>query len=149
MLNSDLIVGFGTLGLAVVAFLATRDLSRLGGVFVDFTLWALLILSILEIAKGFMSPDRIRFFESKDERTNILVGLGILAGYIVLLPLVGFLPSSLLFFTVLNLYLGDERITRPAVLKSLGLAAVVVATFNILFCVVLEVPLPKGVLFCG
>lgn len=147
MLNSDLIVGASTLVLAGVAWWATRDLSLFGGVFVNFTLWALLIFSLMELVKGFVKPEMIAFFESREERNNVVAGLGILGGYLVLLPFVGFLPSSLLFFTVMNSYLGEHKLTRGSILRSVLLSMVVVAVFYIVFKYVLEVPLPKGSLF--
>jgi amino acid transporter len=147
MFNSDHIIGVITLILAAVAYFATRDLSLLGGVFVDFTLWALVIFSVLEIIKGFVKPERINFFESKDEQHNIIVGLVILCVYLALLPFVGFLPSSLLFFAVMNLYLDEERLSRRGICKSVLLSVVVVAVFYLVFKQVLEVPLPQGSLF--
>ncbi|WP_461209833.1 tripartite tricarboxylate transporter TctB family protein [Desulfocurvus sp. DL9XJH121] len=147
MLNSDLLVGSGSLILAAIAYFVTRDLSRLGGVFVNFTLWAMVILGVLEVLKGFIKPERITFFESKGERDNIIIGLCILGGYLVLLPLVGFLPSSLLAFVVMNLYLSDVKLSQKEIFKSVALAVVIVAAFYLVFSQVLEVPLPKGMLF--
>jgi hypothetical protein len=147
MLNSDLIVGIFTLILAGITYFVTRDLSRLGGVFVNFTLWAMVVLSVLELIKGFVKPDKVKFFESRDERDNVIIGLIILGGYLVLLPFVGFLPSSLLFFAVMNLYLSHEKLTQKRVFKSVLLSVVVVAVFYMVFKHVLEVPLPEGSLF--
>jgi len=147
MLNTDIIVGCGTLVLAGVAWWATRDLSRFGGVFVNFTLWALVIFSLLELAKGFIKPEKVKFFESREERNNVITGLALLGGYLTLLPFVGFLPSSLLFFAVMNLYLAHEKLTTGRILKSVALSVVVVAVFYLTFKHVLEVPLPKGSLF--
>lgn len=147
MLNTDIIVGTFTLVLAGVTYFVTRDLSRLGGVFVNFTLWAMVVLSVLELIKGFVKPEKVKFFQSRDERDNVIVGLVILGGYLVLLPLVGFMPSSLLFFAVMNLYLSHEKLTRKRVFKSVLLSVVVVAVFYMVFKHVLEVPLPKGSLF--
>lgn len=147
MLNSDLIVGISTLVLAGIAWSVTRDLSKLGGVFVDFTLWAIVVLSLLELIKGVVTPEKIKFFESRDERDNVVVGVGILAGYLALLPFVGFLPSSLLFYAVMNLYLSHEKLTRGGIIKAVLLSMVVVAVFYVVFKQVLEVPLPKGSLF--
>lgn len=147
MINSDIVVGATTLILAGVAFFATRELSLLGGVFVNFTLWALLVFSLLELVKGFVKPEKIKFFESIEERHNVTIGLIILGAYLLILPFVGFLPSSLVFFTVMNLYLGQEPVTKSGLARSVLLSAVVVAVFYVVFKQVLEVPLPKGSLF--
>ena len=147
MLNSDIIVGASTLFLAGVAWWATRDLSMFGGVFVNFTLWALVAFSLMELVKGVVKPERIEFFQSKEERNNVVVGLSILGGYLTLLPFVGFLPSSLLFFAVMNCYLGEQKLTMGVILRSVLLSVIVVAVFYVLFKHVLEVPLPPGMLF--
>ncbi len=147
MLNTDLIVGSCTLVLAGLAYWVTRDLSHFGGIFVDFTLWAMLVLSLLQLAKGFIKPEKVTFFDTSDERNNVLVGLGILGGYLTLLPFVGFLPSSLLFFAVMNLYLSPERLTRRSIVQSVLLSVGVVAVFYVVFKHGLSVPLPKGSLF--
>lgn len=101
-LNADLIVGAVSLGLAALVYFSTRDLSKLGGVFVDYVLVALTALAVLTIAKGFIKPERIRFFESAVERNNVLVGIGILLLYLIFLPLAGFLPSSYAFYFCFN-----------------------------------------------
>lgn len=147
MINSDIVVGVGTLILAGIAYFMTRDLSSLGGVFVNFTLWAMVVFAVLELIKGFVKPEKIKFFESREERDNVIVGLVILLVYLGMLPFVGFLPSSLLFFAVMNLYLGHEPLTAKRIAKSTALSLVVVIIFYLTFKGVLEVPLPQGSLF--
>jgi amino acid transporter len=81
-LNADLIIGIVSLGLAALVYFSTRELSKLGGVFVDYTLVALTALALLTTAKGLVKPERIRFFESVVERNNVLVGICILLLYL-------------------------------------------------------------------
>ncbi len=147
MINTDIVVGLGSLILAGAAYFATRDLSKLGGIFVDFTLWAILIFSLLELIKGFVKPEKVNLFKSREERNNVFAGLALLGGYLAILPFVGFLPSSLLFYAVMNLYLGEERLSTARICKSVLLSIVVVAVFYVTFKYMLEVPLPKGMLF--
>jgi len=147
MLNSDFIVGFFSLLLAALFWFFTRDLSVLGGLFVNYVLVILTILGLLVTIKGFVKPERIRLFESVVERNNVLIGTGILLGYLIILPFVGFLPSSFLFFLVMTVYLGEDRFTTRNIVQSALLSAVVVTLFYLIFKHVLEVPLPKGSLF--
>ena len=58
-LNADLIIGIVSLGLAALVYFSTRELSKLGGVFVDYTLVALIALALLTTAKGFIKPERV------------------------------------------------------------------------------------------
>lgn len=144
-INSDFVVGIFALILAGVVFFSTRELSRLGGVFVNYVLIALTALAVLVIGKGFLKPDHIRFFETTMERNNVLVGIVILLLYLVFLPIVGFLPASFVFYFCFNLYLADERFSTRNIVASALLTAVVVTAFYIVFHNFLEVPLPESI----
>ena len=143
-MNADLIVGAVSLGLALLVYFSTRELSKLGGVFVDYILVALTVLAVITIIKGFTKPERIRFFESTVERNNVLVGICILLLYLIFLPYTGFLPSSYAFYFCFNLYLADERFTTKNIFSSAALTIVVVSVFYFIFHHFLEVPLPEG-----
>lgn len=149
LLNSDLIVGLFSLGLAALAYFNTRHLSKLGGVFVDYVLWAMAILGAIIVIKGFIKPERVRFFESAIERNNVAIGVGILLLYLIFLPLAGFLASSYVFYFCFNLYLADERFTTKNILFSALLTGVVVTAFYFIFKEFLGVPLPVSSWFDG
>lgn len=149
LLNADLIIGLVCSAITAVVFFATRDLSKLGGVFVNYMLVALGTLSLIVLVKGFVKPERIKFFQSAIERNNVLTGVTILAIYLAVMPFVGFLPSSFVFYTVFSLYLSEARLTTGSIVKTTVLSALVVLFFYLIFHKVLEVPLPVGVLFGG
>ena len=144
MLNADLIVGTVSLALSALVYFSTRELSKLGGVFVDYVLVALTVLAVLTLIKGFVKPERIEFFESALERNNVLVGIIILLIYLILLPLIGFLPASYAFYFCFNLYLANERFSTKNIVSSIILTAIVVTAFYFIFHNFLEVPLPEG-----
>lgn len=144
MLNTDLIVGVFGIALAAVAYLFTRNIGPLGKVFVDYVLIAISFLSVLIVSKGFIRPERARFFESVVERNNILAGLLILGLYLFFMPRIGFLPASYIFFLVLSLYLTDDRLALKRILQAAVLSAIVVTGFYLVFRNVLGVPLPVG-----
>lgn len=143
MINSDLVVGVSSLLIGGIVYFVTRDLSHFGGVFVNYVLTVLCFLSVVEIIKGFIKPEYIRFFESVAERNNIFIGIAMLAVYLFFLPLVGFLPSSFVFYAAMSLYLTEERSTKTVV-QCVLMSAVVVSLFYVVFKLGLEVPLPKG-----
>ena len=76
LFNSDIIVGLFTAALTVLVYFVTRDLSRLGGIFTNYILVIMGALSLVVLVKGFIKPERIKFFESAMERHNILIGIG-------------------------------------------------------------------------
>ncbi|MGD9368488.1 MAG: tripartite tricarboxylate transporter TctB family protein [Desulfobacteraceae bacterium] len=143
-LNSDLIIGTFSLALGALVYFSTRELSRLGGVFVDCVVIALAVLAVLVIIKGLIKPEYIQFFESVVERNNVIVGVCILLLYLIALPIVGFLPSSYAFYFCFNLYLADQRFTKKNILSSMLLTAVVVTAFYFIFSGFLDVPLPRS-----
>ena len=118
MLNSDLIIGFAGLIIAGVAYYVTRDLSFLGGVFINYTLVIIVSLAALMILKGFIKPEKLHFFESAIERNNIITGVGILAVYLFFMPKIGFLPASYIFYLILSLYLSEDRLSKRNILVS-------------------------------
>ena len=143
--NTDLAIGFVTLAAALVAFVNTRDLSPFGGLFVEHCTIALVVLGLLTIAKGFVRPERGAFFESSAERNRVLAGTGILAGYLFLLPYLGFALSSVCFYFVMQRSLRTEATgARSTVLAALTAVVVTGALYG-LFHYVLLVPLPTGV----
>ena len=144
LLNSDIIIGVFTAALTILVYFVTRDLSRLGNIFVNYVLTVMGCLSVIVLVKGFIRPEKLKFFESAMERNNILVGVVILLIYLIVLPLAGFLPSSYCFYFVFNLYLAEERFTLRNILTSALLTFLVVTGFYVVFHYFLEVPLPVG-----
>lgn len=145
LFNADLIVGGFTAALALFVFLVTRDVSRLGIVFIDAVLVIMGILSASILVKGFVKPERLKFFVSATERNNVLTGVAILLVYLVFLPLVGFLLASYVFYFAFNTYLADEdRFQTRNLIQSAIISIVVVTVFYFVFHDFLEVPLPTG-----
>jgi len=147
MINADIIIGISCLVIAGVVFAVTRDLSQLGGVIIDYTLIAVVVLSLLMLIKGFLKPQKLAFFESRGERNNVVIGLVILLAYLALMPLVGFLPSSYLFYAIFNMYLGEDIWSRKNIIYSVLISFIVVTFFYLIFRFVLSVPLPQGIWF--
>jgi len=147
MFNADLIIGFSSMAITAVVYFVTRELSKLGGLFIDYTLMATSVLSVFEIFMGFYKPEKIRFFDTIEEQRNIVTGLIILAIYLVALPLIGFLFSSYGFYFAFNLFLSENRWEKKSVLQSGVLSLIVVTMFYFVFSSILAVPLPKASLF--
>ena len=144
MLNADRIIGFFSLAFGGVIFAVTRDLSYLGGVFVNYVLIAIFFLAIIMIVKSFTKPEKLHFFDSLVERNNILIGLIILLIYLFFMPKVGFLPASYIFYACFNVYLAEDRWTTKNIIQSVAISAIVVTFFFLIFHFFLAVPLPIG-----
>jgi hypothetical protein len=144
-LNADLLVSVGTALLAAVIYFVTRELSALGGVFIDSVLAALAFLSLAVFIKGLVNPEKVRFFESAIERNNVLAGIAILVIYIIVIPVIGFLAASYIFYFCFNLYLSDgDRLRVANLTQSFLISLVVVTIFYIIFHHMLGVPFPEA-----
>ena len=144
MINANFWIGIFCGGLALLVYFVTRDLSRLGGVYVNFVLAAMGVLSLIIMVRGLMKPERIRIFSSSEERNNVIIGVVILTIYLILLPIIGFLPSSYLFYFCFNLYLADNRFGFSNIVRSILLSIIIVTLFYFVFHHFLEVPLPES-----
>lgn len=144
MLNSDLIVSIFCILFGSLVYYVTRDLSHLGGVFINYLLIVIAFLSIAVFIKGVVKPERIKFFRDHVERNSVVSGIGILGVYLGFMPFVGFLPSSYVFYAVFNLYLAEEPLSRKNIIQSTLLSALVVTLFYLIFYYILQVPLPTG-----
>ena len=104
----------------------------------------LALLSLVTIAKGIIKPDKSAFFTSLAERNRVLTGLAILAGYLLLMPYLGFVLSSFCFYFVMHSALRDEHGGITGIVRTLVLSGVVITVMYLLFHHVLSVPLPSG-----
>lgn len=144
MIKADLFIGIITLIIAAIVWVVTRDLTFLGTVFVDASLWILGFLGAFLCIKGVVRPERLRFFESAVERDNILIGVALLIAYLLLMPKVGFLLASCMLYTAFNWYLSNDRSSTKEIIRSVVLSLIVVTGFYLIFYYILQVPLPKG-----
>lgn len=147
--NSDLIGGVLGLGLAGAFFLAREaNWSFWSAVFPNVVIAVIATLSALLMIKAFVRPAMLPLFAEGSLRHMVVVAVVLLAWSVAFYRL-GTLVSSFLGFTVLALYLarGTARLgTRQLVI---GIVVIVteLTVFYVIFTRVLNVPLPRGVLF--
>jgi hypothetical protein len=144
MLNSDIIVSSACLVIAAIVYYVTRELSHLGGVFINYLLVVIVFFSIIIFIKGLIKPEKITFFKNSLERNSVVIGIIILMIYLGFMPFSGFLPASYVFYAVFNLYLGDDPFSKKNILQSVVLSIIVVTLFYLIFYHLLQVPLPMG-----
>ena len=140
-------VAAGFASLAAYLLTESQDMTAMGSVFPTTISAAMLVFSLVLIVRNVLAarplaaaPDGMGS-ESTSRRLGFMVAM---AGWIVLLPIVGFYVSSLLGFLVI-LILASHEPARPktwAVLILFGVA--VVTGFYLLMARVLLIPLPRG-----
>jgi putative tricarboxylic transport membrane protein len=136
-------VGFIVLG--VFAFLATEDYSDLGSVFPQTISGLIVVLAVVYIILSIRKP-RGAPEQAGGSRGRQLAVAVVMVGWAFTLQPIGFLTSSAIAF-VLLLMVGHygSWSSRLAILYA-GAAFLVLGSLYLLFAVVLQVPLPEGML---
>jgi len=136
-LNSDLIMGLTALSIAAIVWVRSLGLSHFGNVFIR-------VLAITALIKSIVKPDRNRFFKSPQERQRILLAMSLLAGYVLLIPIAGFIMASILFYLLMAITLQTQPLSWKNIAWLILQAGVVIAILYLLFSGLLQVPLPVG-----
>ena len=145
--NANTLMGIAALVIAAIVVYKTLDLSLHGAIFDRAGAVVLACLGVTMLAMGYWRPTALQFFESTAERSRVLTGLLILVLYLMLLPYLGFIIASCIFYFVLQVYLLDAPRRLSNLVTAAALAVAVVIALYLLFHRVLLVPLPPGVLF--
>jgi len=146
-INADVLVGFITLCLITVVFWSTRGLSFYGVIFVNFCMFCSAIFGLAIISKGFVKPNKIDLFKNSIERNRVSLGFSFIAAFIILMPIVGFLVSSMIFIVIMQTFLTGTSLTLRSATISFGQAVLITIVAYYLFSTILMVPLPMGVIF--
>lgn len=120
--------------------------SPAGGLFPLLASLFLVVLAGLITVKSFLTKDLgetspAPFFPSKQAFLRILAGLISLLGFMYLLPIIGFGPSTFVFIFFLSRFLGKYSLKTSLVFS---LTTAVSAYY--LFQVWLKIPMPPGII---
>lgn len=143
-LNSDLIMGIVAMLIAAIVWTKSYGLSHYGNVFIRSAASVLIVLAAIALLKGFIKPDKNRFFESIEERKRIVQALCILVVYVVLIPITGFILASVCFYLLLAMTLQTQPVSFKSSILLVMQSAMVVGVLTLLFSRLLQVPLPAG-----
>ena len=143
---SDRILAIIMAAVAVGAIVSSRDISVMASVFPRTIAVVLLILSLILLVKAFV----VRSWAASHEGGHVgrrLWLVGIILAWAFTLNWLGFLTSSLFGTVALTLVAHfHEWDTRRALIYGLSLLATI-GFFYGLFAILLDVPLPEGVLW--
>lgn len=148
---SPVVMGVGVL-LCVIAcgvimtahnFPATAIETDIGaGAFPRFYAGALIVLAVLLVASDWLTNRATDVHHEPSHYGRVAAGVGIVAGYIVLLSFVGYLIATPLFLMALMIIMNLRRLWL-----TLLLAIAITLILWLLFSMALQVPLPVGSLF--
>lgn len=147
-LNTTLVSGLLGLLIAAVFWFSREDLSRLSIIFPRAVLLIMAVVSLALVIRGLMKPDSSPIFAEGDNRRILVTGATLFA-WVLAIPRLGFIVTSVTTFTFLTWYLAVA--SRPVSLARLGVWLVIVIVevtgFYLIFTRLLHVPLPRGVFF--
>lgn len=146
MKKADRISSLIILGICAYFFVEARDFSQLSGLFPKVVLVILASMSIMLFVATFIRKDDGSVFDSASFRhLPSLFSLLLMVCWGILIPVSGFLVTSLVFFSLITVYL-DRNTTGRKKLGRIALVMGVTLAFFLFFTQVLYVPFPRGFL---
>ncbi len=145
MLTSENIFSAFLLVVCAVAWNSLANVTYYGAFFPKVIIVVLAFFTIIQLIIGIRKPKHIKIFDGDRQIYMFAMFLGMIV-YVRLMPILGFLLTSMLFMAVFFWFLGEDRSPKNAV-KTTLLAVVVSTGFYTLFANVFLVPLPKGIFF--
>lgn len=145
--RGGLLFAAGFIGLALVALWQSRDMTTLGAVFPRTFAVAMLVLAVAYIVRQWLRPGSAGSDPPGGSLLRRTLLVAVLAGWILALPWLGFIVTSLVSFVLLSLVAAFEPWNWRRTLIHLAVAGITVAGFYYLFARLLLVPLPEARLF--
>lgn len=143
--NTDLISGF--IGLAITVFFKyfQEEVNRLSIMFPNAVLIILGCISLSLIVKGFVKPTKSQIFVTGSNLRWIVTGV-LFFSWAIFIDILGFLVSTISFFTLIVLYLSRTqlKVTKGRFLIWFIVIVAEVLFFYFIFSEVLHAPLPEG-----
>lgn len=143
--NTDLISGL--IGLSITAFFKyfQEDVNRLSIMFPNAVILILGCISLSLIIKGFLRPAKSPIFVTGSNVRWLVTGI-LFFGWAIMIDVLGFLVSTITFFTLIVLYLSRTqlRVTKGKFVIWFIVIVIEILVFYYIFSEVLHAPLPEG-----
>ena len=144
MKRTDRISSLVILAVCALFFFQSREFSPLSGLFPRTVLVILAGLALLLFLSTFRRKKDGGVFDAAAFRhLPSLVGLALMIAWGVLIPVIGFLVTSLVFFPLITVYL-DRGLPARRLFGRIGIALALTVVFYVFFTRVLYVPFPEG-----
>ena len=146
MKRADRISSLAILGLCIYFFIEAGDFTPLSGLFPKVVIFLLGGLSLLLFIVTFIRKDNGETFDSASFRhIPSLLSLLLMIVWGILIPVIGFLVTSLIFFPLITVYL-DRKTSGRKKLGRIALVEGLTVVFYLFFTRFLYVPFPEGFL---
>lgn len=149
MKNADRISALIILGVCALFFAEARDFSPYSALFPRVIIIILAVLALLLLIHSYARPEAGKVFDRNEitvKYLTVLASLLLMIAWTVFVSLLGFLTSSIIFFSLLTIILDRKHKQPLQILKKVGLVAVIVTGIFLIFSRLLYVPFPGGLL---
>ncbi|MGD9062745.1 MAG: tripartite tricarboxylate transporter TctB family protein [Desulfobacterales bacterium] len=147
-INTEIASGFIGLILTAVFFFALEDISWMSIIFPRTMVYLMAFISAILVVMGLVRPSRRQIF-SVGSNTRWLVTGALFFLWVLLMPVLGFFVSTVVFMTAIVGYLARARmhVTIGKLIVWVPIIIAEVTFFYLIFTKVLYVPLPEGLFF--
>ena len=145
-MNSDRLAAIFLLSICGVLWYEVLPYSMLASFFPKIVIGVLALLSLILLFRSFIKGEKRWLFQDIDKK-YIIFAVAILAVWIGTIPVLGFLISSIVFFTTLVWLMGKKKKSISSIVLALIIVCCIVSVFYFIFKEILLVPLPGGMLF--
>jgi hypothetical protein len=145
--TADRVAALALLGACVYAWLASRTFSPLSALFPRVVVVILGALALLLFVLSFLRPGRGKVFVLvHGNALPVALSVVMMTAWVALIPVLGFLVTSLLLFSLLTVVL-ERKARRPRqILVRVAMVCAVTVVFYFFFDRLLLVSFPRGVL---
>ena len=147
-INTEITSGFIGLILTALFFFALEDISWMSIIFPRTMVYIMALISAILVVRGFVKPSRAAIFSVGSNTRWMVTGI-LFFLWVLLMPVLGFFVSTVVFMTAIVGYLARSRM-RLTVGKFIVWVPIIIAEvtfFYLIFTKVLYVPLPEGMFF--
>lgn len=147
-INTLITSGIVGLLLTAVFFFNLENISWMSIGFPKTVVYIMGVVSVILVVLGFVKPSRSQIFSVGSNLRWIVTGV-LFFLWVLFMPALGFYVSSVIFMTVIVVYLAQARskVTMRQFLVWFPIVIAEVTFFYLIFTRVLHVPLPQGMFF--
>ena len=147
-INTEIASGVIGLILSAVFFFALEDISWMSILFPKTVVYIMAFIAGALVVRGIVKPSRDRIFHV-GSNVRWMVTAVLFFAWVLLMPILGFFVSTVVFMTIIVGYLARARtqVTIGKILIWMPIVIAEVTVFYLIFTKVLYVPLPKGMFF--
>jgi len=144
--KADRISSVFILALCVFFFIRAREFSPLSALFPRVIMYILGGLSLMLLLRSFFwKKEGPAFDTGAFKHIPSIIMTALIIAWAVLVPILGFLTTSLIFFPLITVYL-DRKAPGKKIAGRIVLALALTVVFYFFFTNVLYVPFPEGIL---